>query len=234
MPHTITTKFDRYRETYRAEVKRSIGFSRCDLDFFASARARQLLKLIEAILGRDPATVDVLDVGCGIGVLHRFLLPRVRTLNGVDIAPELIRIAAHLYPSAHYQAYAGPVLPFDRGRFDVAFAVNVLHHVPKDAWLGFLAEMRRAVRRDGLVVIFEHNPFNPLTRLAVRRCRFDDDCTLLRRREVSTLFPKAELRVERWAYILFFPWTWRPFADLEELLASVPIGAQYFVAGRPA
>ena len=44
----------------------------------------------------------------------------------------------------------------------------------------FVAELARVVRPGGLVVVFEHNPLNPLTRLVVSRVTFDDGVRLLR------------------------------------------------------
>ena len=48
--------------------------------------------------------------------------------------------------------------------------------------------MRRVVRPGGLLCIIEHNPFNPLTRLAVVRCEFDRDAVLL-----PALAPRAPI-----------------------------------------
>ena len=45
---------------------------------------------------------------------------------------------------------------------------------------GFVADMVRVTRPGGLVCVIEHNPLNPLTRLAVNRCPFDADAVLLR------------------------------------------------------
>jgi hypothetical protein len=61
-----------------------------------------------------------------------------------------------------------------------ALSFCVLHHVPPTQWVGFLCEMRRVVRPDGLVCLIEHDPLNPLTKLVVARCEFDRDAVLLR------------------------------------------------------
>ena len=79
-------------------------------------------------------------------------------------------------------------------------------------------------RPGGLVAVFEHNPLNPLTRLVVRRCAFDEGVVLVRRRDLERLVASGGRDVAS-RYLLFTPWkaTWA----LERRLGGVPFGAQY-------
>jgi hypothetical protein len=107
----------------------------------------------------------------------------------------------------------------------------VLHHVAPAARAEFMSELRRVVRRDGVVVVFEHNPWNPLTRVAVNRCEFDKDASLARRPTTRRLFERAGLRIEDSSYIIFTTSPrWSPRADA--VLGWCPLGAQYYVAAR--
>ena len=93
-------------------------------------------------------------------------------------------------------------------------------------------EIRRVTRPGGLVAIFEHNPWNPLTRKAVRDCPFDEDAVLLSRPEAKRLVRGAALdRVES-PFIIFFPRQGELRDRIERRLAWLPLGAQYYVAGR--
>jgi hypothetical protein len=87
-------------------------------------------------------------------------------------------------------------------------------------------------RPGGLVVLFEHNPLNPLTRRVVSRCEFDADAVLARSGTVAGLLDDAGLEVVDRRYILFFPKGGKRIARLERALHRVPFGAQYSVAGR--
>src|SRR2546430_16092481 len=107
-----------------------------------------------------------------------------------------------------------------------------MHNVAHSPRSNLVEEMAHVTTPHGLVVILEHNPLNPLTRLAVSRCDFDEDVILLSKRATKRLFRTHALSVMDEAYILFFPWSF-PGADrFEALLGVVPLGAQYFVAGR--
>ena len=122
-------------------------------------------------------------------------------------------------------------IPFDDGTFDFTFAICVLHHVPPSGWSRFVHEMGRVTRPGGVVAIFEHNPWNPLTRLAVHRCEFDDDAVLVSRRRLRHLLAGPLQPLEE-RYIAFFPRGGDPYDRIEARLGRVPVGAQYYVAGR--
>ena len=115
----------------------------------------------------------------------------------------------------------------------MAFASCILHHVEAHERGRVVAEMARVVAPGGLVAVLEHNPANPLTRFVVSRCAFDEGVELLgpEFHEESAGERRRRSR-SRAAYIVFFPWRGRLFRRIEARLGSVPLGAQYAVAGR--
>lgn len=228
------TEFDRYAEAdaYRREVARSIAFSGADPELFVAAKARLVLDLARRRLG-DPVKMEALDVGCGVGETDRFLEGSFGELHGVDLSAEAVATAAQRNPWADYRSYRpGERLPFDQESVDLAFAICVMHHVPPSDWAAFVDEMRRVVRPGGVVAIFEHNPYNPLTRRAVSSCEFDADAVLLSRRRTATLLGAAGLERLESPYILFFPREGRRLRAAERRLGWIPLGAQYYVASR--
>ena len=226
------TEFNRYSETYRESVERSIAFSGAGLDVFTRAKARELLGLAARRVG-DPRGLSFLDVGCGPGETDRWLEGRVRGLMGVDVSTEMIAVARERNPWADYRpAGADGDLPFPEECFDVCFAVCVLHHVPVRQRPPLLAEMARVTKSGGLVAIFEHNPWNPLTRKAVAGCEFDRDAVLLARRESERLLQAAGLADAEGSYIVFFTRESARLQRIERLLGWLPLGAQHVVSGR--
>lgn len=155
-----------------------------------------------------------------------------RTLDAIDVSTGVIETAAAANPTVRYREYDGRTLPYPDEAFDVAFAICVVHHVPPAEWEPFAAELRRVVRPGGLALVFEHNPVNPLTRLAVYRCAFDEDVVLLGKRKTERLLAEAGLDVEESRYIVFFPWRAGWLRAVERRLGPLPLGAQYYVAAR--
>ena len=188
--------FDSYRSNYRDVVQSSVDFSGLPHSFFMRAKADLLRELIALRLGQEkPAT---LDVGCGVGSFHPLLRGTVGRLSGIDVSSASIVQARADNHDVDYRAFDGKSFPFGDGGFDLVTAICVLHHVAPAEWPHFMNEMRRVVRPGGLICVVEHNPFNPLTRLAVARCEFDRDAVLERM--------LADERFEKmvWDFSLFF------------------------------
>jgi SAM-dependent methyltransferase len=227
---TEAVDFGRRKDTYRDEVQKSMGFVGQDMDFFVELKANYLLDIARRRLG-DPKSLSFLDVGCGVGLTDQYLEGEVGALHGIDVAEGVIERARERNPWAEYVGYDGENAPFSSEHFDLTFVVCVLHHVNPASWQSFVEELARVTRRGGLVVVLEHNPFNPLTRLAVSRCDFDDDAVLLRARQTRKLLEGAGLTVAEARYIVFFPWRGRILRDAENRLGRLALGAQYAVAG---
>jgi SAM-dependent methyltransferase len=222
--------FDSYDRSYGAVVQSSIDFAGLPHSFFMTAKAEMLRDLIAARLG-GVHKPSALDVGCGVGAFHPFLREMCRRLCGTDVSEASIAQARHGNPGIEYEAYDGDVLPYGHASFDLATAVCVMHHVRPPKWVAFLRELRRVVRPGGLVCIIEHNPFNPLTRLAVSRCAFDRDAVLLRGGQTQRLMTDAGLGDVETKYFLLLPWATPLTRRIERAFQRVPLGAQYVTCG---
>ncbi|MGC1779343.1 MAG: class I SAM-dependent methyltransferase [Xanthobacteraceae bacterium] len=222
--------FDKYDKSFGAVVQSSIDFSGLPHGFFTAAKADALRELIATRLhGRHD--LGMLDVGCGVGELHPHLRGMFGRICGADVSEASIAQARARNPEVRYDAYAGETLPYDDAAFDLSMAICVLHHVPPPQWLGFVREMRRVVRPGGLVCLIEHNPFNPLTRLAVARCEFDDDAVLLHAGRTRALMAHAGLHDTRSQYFLLLPSAAPLARRVERSFCRMPLGAQYIASG---
>ena len=226
----MAAEFDRHSESYETAVERAVAFAGQAHDVYLEAKARKLLELARRRLGAEP--VAALDVGCGIGLFERHLAGSFASLHGVDVSEPMIARARETVPEAEFRVSDPGRLPYEDARFDLVFTVCVLHHVERGERGPLLAEMARVTRPGGLVVVFEHNPWNPLTRKVVRGCEFDHGVQLLPRREVTAALRAAGLDVTDAEYLLFSPWRGSLVERMERALAKIPLGAQYVVAAR--
>jgi SAM-dependent methyltransferase len=224
-------EFERYKDTYRQEIQESISFIGQDLDFFTQVKVNYLLDLTRRYVG-DPSGLKILDVGCGVGITDHYLIKYFRKLYGVDVSRGVVRKAASLNPKASYRQYAGKTLPYATQSMDVTFAICVMHHVVPEGLSRFVEEMARVTKKGGLIAIFEHNPWNPLTQIAVSNCDMDDDAILLRTRQVEKLMDQAPVKVVEKKYILFTPFHGGFFRLFDRSLSWLPLGAQYYVAAK--
>lgn len=105
-----------------------------------------------------PESADVIDIGCGTGVLTRVLSqwPKVRSVVGVDPAPSLIsraRRLASVLANVRFEVADGRSLPFQDDAFDVAVFDSTLSHVPGPERM--LAEVSRVLRPTGWLAVFD-------------------------------------------------------------------------------
>ena len=225
----MTELFDSYHNNYRDVVQSSIDFSGLSHSFFMRAKVDILRELIAQRPGTEKPTM--LDVGCGVGSFHPLLRGMVDRLSGIDVSSASIARAREANNDVDYRDFDGISFPFEDARFDLITAICVMHHVPPDRWASFVGEMHRVVRPGGLVCIIEHNPLNPLTRLAVLRCEFDQDAVLLAAQRTMELMSKAGLNEIGTRHFLLLPWEAKPARRIERALSSVPLGAQYAAFG---
>jgi len=226
----LSQLFDAYDSNYRAVVQSSIDFSGLPHDFFMQAKADLLGEVMRERLGAAHAG-GLLDVGCGIATLHPYLRGLFDHVSGVDVSAPCIAEAAQRCPDNSYRI-AAPGAPLPGGPYDVTLAVCTLHHVPPAQWRAFVADMVRVTRPGGLVAIIEHNPLNPLTRLAVHRCPFDADAVLLRAGATEALLREADARAIETRFFLLLPSKARLARRCETLVGALPLGAQYLTSAR--
>jgi SAM-dependent methyltransferase len=227
----VTSPFDDHADGYGSEVSASVSFTGQDVEFYARCKAERLLELTARHLG-DPSRQALLDVGCGPGVTDAYLVDHVGSLVGVDTSRAILEQAVVRNPAAIYFYDDGTDIGVAPGSIDVAFAICVLHHVEPRDRAAFTARLADAVRPGGLVAIFEHNPLNPLTRVAVSRCELDEGVHLLRSGEVADHLRGAGLAVVERRYLQFTPVD-RPWARrLDVRLGRLPVGAQHYVVAR--
>ena len=101
--------------------------------------------------------VKVLDVACGTGVLIPDYLDRnVESVTGVDIAPEMIRIARGKFPQENVRFLCGDVEELAlEDRYDVIMVYNAFPHFPEPERLvrvlsGYLAPGGRLTIAHGM------------------------------------------------------------------------------------
>jgi ubiquinone/menaquinone biosynthesis C-methylase UbiE len=117
----------------------------------------ELLDQLEAgFVERFGSNRDVLEVGCGTGLVLSRIASFARTAQGVDLSPGMLQKARQ----RELQVVEGSAtnLPFDDKCFDVTCSFKVLAHIP-DVTLA-LAEMARVTRPGGFVIAEFYNPYS--------------------------------------------------------------------------
>lgn len=192
--------------------------------------AEYKIKLINQQL-KERAPERILDFGCGPGRSIEFLasyFPRAE-IWGFDVSEDSVKQARANNPNAKF------VLDMDEiqnQEFDLIFAANVFHHIPKSEQSDALKACARVLKESGVMYIFEHNPYNPVTKRIFERCPFDVNAVMLPRSETVSIARGAGLELDKSGYTLFFPAQLSFLRFVEPWLSAIPMGAQYYVRLR--
>ena len=216
-------EFDQYAADYDRMLTEAMPSGLGESDYFAEYKVTLLARLLRGVAPRR-----LLDFGCGAGRSLPYLsrsFPDVECW-GYDVSPESLKFAAQAAPSARLSCDWGVI---EQQQFDVIFAANVFHHIEPADRVRALERCRRLLTPDGKFFLFEHNPFNPLTRRVFERCPFDADAEMFSLGQARKMSRQAGFSQEAHGYTLFFPKPLAWLRRLEPLLTGVPLGAQYYV-----
>jgi cyclopropane fatty-acyl-phospholipid synthase-like methyltransferase len=216
-------EFDTFASDYGKLVSESVRITGESSDYFAAYKADYIVRKIGPRAG-----ARLLDYGCGIGLLSAHLKKRLATVrvDGFDVSKDSLNLVdAALLCQGTFTTNHGELA----AAYDVIVLANVLHHVKPEKRPGLLKEVSSRLAQGGKIVVFEHNPLNPLTRLAVSKCPFDKGVELLSSRETSNYFRRDGFEGLSRDYVVFFPRWLAWLRSLERSLAWCPLGAQYAV-----
>lgn len=129
-------------------------------------RFRELKRKVEAIRSSDGGqeSVDVLDVGCGMGVQAAVWAEDGYRVTAVDLDPDLIRLGSENAASARlpidFRVGSAEKLPFDDDSFDVCMTIELIEHV--EDWTKCLDEACRVLRPGGVLALTTSNVLCPV------------------------------------------------------------------------
>jgi SAM-dependent methyltransferase len=222
-------EFDEYADpdAYNAALEQGIALSGEDKSYFARGRVAWLAGILRS---QDFRPLHVLDFGCGTGTATPFLLELIGPahLIGVDLSARSIETARRLHGSDRTRFLTiGEYEPL--GEIDLVFCNGVFHHIPLADRAAAVDYLARALRPGGLFACWENNPWNPGTRLVMRRIPFDRDAITLSPPQARRLMVSGGLEILRTDFLFFFPRSLSIFRSLEPRLSKFPLGAQYQV-----
>jgi SAM-dependent methyltransferase len=218
--------FNDYTENYNQLLAEGTSFFSASEAYFARYKVDLVRKQVHSPVNR------LLEYGCGIGRNIPFIqqaFPNA-VIVGSDISQASLEIARRDNPEIEFfqeNKNVGSINPFD-----VIFVAGVFHHIPLCQRVDVAKTLCNRLSPDGQLFVFEHNPFNPVTRHIVSNCPYDEDAVLLKPSELQRILSEGALTVERRSYCLFVPPRFPVLARLESRLGWLPLGGQYWVQAK--
>ena len=228
-PPPSGAEFDAYATGYHTALDKGLSLSGEDSTFFAVGRVDWLRHRLQEL---GHTATAVLDYGCGTGSTAPLLLelPGAQRVVGTDASAALLEIATREQHSdrVSFVPLSTPLTAVA----DVAYCNGVFHHIPLARRADAVQHIVRAMRPGGVLALWENNPWNPGTRLIMRRIPFDRDAVMVAPAEARRLVTDAGLAVVSTDFRFYFPAPLRRLRPLEPHLRRLPLGAQYLVLAR--
>jgi SAM-dependent methyltransferase len=224
----IHQEFDQFAQQYRPDLDKALSISGESSSYFAQLKVNKLAQWLPQLANQE---AKILDFGCGDGLMTSFLkqqFPR-STVFGVDPSPKSIEIAQKNYPEVSFAVNSdtSTTVEFPDELFDVVCAAGAFHHIPFSMHEGYMNEINRILKKNGTFVLFELNPFNPLTVITFKRNPIDRNARMLWPWYAYRLnSPYGKTRIK---FYCFFPNRLRQLRFTEPLLTKVPFGALYAI-----
>jgi len=224
-------EFDAYAANYDAELNKGLRLSGESKEYFAEGRMLRLRKRLEDLHIRPKIAFDF---GCGTGSATPcfFDILGVESLLGLDPSESSLAEARREWKD-YGVAFAISASGWEES-CDLAFCNGVFHHIPLEDRPAAFATVRATLKPGGYFAFWENNPWNPLTRLAMRLVPFDADAILVWPHEARGRLRENGFEVLRTDYAFFFPKFLSALRFLEPSLRWLPLGGQYLVLCRKA
>jgi len=109
----------------------------------------------------------VLNIGCGVGRVEKYLAPRVREMWSIDISGEMIRLAGKRLaglPNVHLREVGNRefLSSFRTGTMDVVFSFLVLQHMEREDAFLYLRDAHRVLKPGGRLFTQFPNLLSPV------------------------------------------------------------------------
>ena len=236
----MEAEFDKLANNYEEWHQESINASGLSINYFYEYKIKEIHRILSKRKIKLPSSI--LDFGCGIGNVDPYIrkyFPESQ-IYGVDISKESIEIAKEKQKALniHYEPLDENWKAFDANEesllkktFDLVFAANVFHHVPREEHKAVLAYIGAHMDYNSLLFIFDFNPFNPASRAVFNKFdrAVDRNANLIYPHYLKKQMKECHFQILLRSFTVFFPKPMEVLIPLEKYMTWIPMGAHYYL-----
>jgi len=232
----INLEFDNYAKNYFKEMSHPLrNIISKDGDYFIEAKYNIIKDAFTLIKNSKDGFVAV-DIGTGLGLFEHFFNKENIKIFALDLSFNMLKIGQLINPlklkGLYFQGDALSI-PLHENFSDIVFASCVFHHLLEDEIRIVLKEMTRICKQNGLIIVFEHNPYNIITKFVVKTTKLDRNANLLKPEEIIKMMGVSKLNLIEVKYFLYGnnkvdAWVEKriPFAS------KFPLGGQFCIIAK--
>lgn len=214
-----------------------------DHKYFVRVKSHHFLRVVKKFYNRT-RDFNCVDLGCGTAETTEYFQDEFKYTLGCDYSFGMLKFAGQKNLKGTYLINSvSEMLPFQNSSIDIVVLFNMLHHIEsKEKLIQTLTEVSRVLKNRGMIVIYEMNPLNPLTRHVINTNEIDSAVNLDGYKkslypttfytwEARTIMKQCGFKIWRQEYLVFFPKILSFLLPLEKFLAKIPVGGLYSVFG---
>ena len=211
--------FDNYADNYKDYIAKSLGNLEDNLNYYHIKKS----EILKKELGYRPK--KILDLGCGVGTMLELLIKNFQgsVFYAYDESKKSMDYIKKKFPKINCLDNLET-----SEKFDLIFISAVVHHVKSGDRDDLFRNIYNLLSPNGVMFVFEHNPYNPVTLKMVTNCEFDADAELIKKNDLINLCKRNNFKIIKSGYIHFFPSKLGFLFKLESYLKWFFLGAQYF------
>lgn len=207
--------------------------------YYVKVKTKQMVRLVKKFL-KDAKKLNCLSIGCGTGEAEAHYASYFNKVIGIDYSKAMIAKAKKLnLKNTKFKVMNATKLDFKDNYFEVIVIFNVLHHVQSyHGIIKILKESERVLKNNGILLIYEMNPFNPVTRHVIKTLDIDKEVNLngfkrnkfpttLSPKQLKTITDKTNLKKITDYFLIFFPKMLGFLNPLETFFEKIPLGGLY-------
>ena len=218
--------FDNYTKNYEQLLKNQLSFFSDDREYFSDCKTKIASNYCSSV-----DTKNILDFGSGIGLSLSSLT--VHFPDSKIFVTDLSKKSLNYVKKKYSKVTVVDDSSLNKFKFDLIFISGVFHHIPNDNRMNVLYRLESILSLNGKIIIFEHNPLNPITRRMVSTCPFDEDAELISLRKMNNMIQTTNIfNIISSGYYLFFPQMLKFLRPFEKIMTNIPLGGQYFTVAQ--
>src|SRR5688572_3182014 len=142
------------------------------MEFARIADKKRLDFITKAITQNIPITGQILDVGCGNGIITRAIGAKGYNITGIDSSEKTIEAAnaANTLSNVKFTVFSAEDLARDDRKYSAIICSEVLEHLEKPGQ--FVLQLHKCLRDDGILIVTVPNGLGPRELLVTRPVQF--------------------------------------------------------------
>ena len=223
--------FDRFAGNYDDALNQGLSLTGESRKYYAERRVHWLARQLARYgLTGSP---KVIDYGCGTGstaeLLHREL--HAECVLGMDVSEDQLEIARERHRTP-WARFCNVKEHWPDESYDVVYCNGTFHHIRPLQWAEAAKFLFDSLAPGGWLGLWENNPWNPGTRMVMKKIPFDRDAQMLSIWQARRMVAAAGFEVVRSDSLFYFPKSLSLFRPMERWLTGLPLGGQYLILGR--